>query len=31
MALAENERMAAQGERVMVVASRDFDPRTFDP
>ena len=23
--------MAAQGERVMVVARRDFDPATFDP
>ena len=31
LALAENERMAEQGERVMVVARRDFDPRTFDP
>ncbi|HJS72151.1 MAG TPA: cation-transporting P-type ATPase [Acidimicrobiia bacterium] len=31
LALAENERMAGQGERVMVVARRDFDPRTFDP
>src|SRR5688572_1329569 len=30
-ALAENERMAASGERVMVVARRDFDPATFDP
>lgn len=30
-ALAENERMASAGERVMVVARRDFDPRTFDP
>ena len=27
----ENERMAAAGERVMVVARRDFDPQTFDP
>jgi Ca2+-transporting ATPase len=27
----ENERMGAQGERVMVVARRDFDPGTFDP
>jgi Ca2+-transporting ATPase len=31
LALAENERMAGGGERVMVVARRDFDPRTFDP
>ncbi|HEU4319666.1 MAG TPA: cation-transporting P-type ATPase [Acidimicrobiia bacterium] len=31
LALAENERMASQGERVMVVARRDFDPNTFDP
>ena len=30
LALAENERMAAGGERVMVVARRDFDPATFD-
>ena len=30
-ALAENERMAASGERVMVVARRDFDPDQFDP
>jgi P-type Ca2+ transporter type 2C len=30
-ALAENERMAQSGERVMVVARRDFDPATFDP
>lgn len=30
-ALAENERMAKSGERVMVVARRDFDPKTFDP
>ena len=27
----ENTRMGAQGERVMVVARRDFDPATFDP
>ncbi len=26
LALDENERMAAGGERVMVVARRDFDP-----
>jgi len=31
LALSENERMAAGGERVMVVARRDFDPRSFDP
>ncbi len=31
LALKENERMAAAGERVMVVAYRDFDPATFDP
>ncbi len=31
LALAENDRMAAAGERVMVVARRDFDPTTFDP
>ena len=31
LALIENERMAAAGERVMVVARRDFDPATFDP
>ena len=31
MALAENDRMAAAGERVMVVARRDFDPANFDP
>jgi Ca2+-transporting ATPase len=30
-ALTENERMARAGERVMVVARRDFDPQTFDP
>ena len=30
-ALAENERMAGSGERVMVVARRDFDPDQFDP
>jgi Ca2+-transporting ATPase len=30
LALAENERMAREGERVMVVARRDFDPRAFD-
>ena len=31
LALQENERMAQKGERVMVVARRDFDPQTFDP
>lgn len=31
LALKENDRMAAAGERVMVVARRDFDPGTFDP
>jgi len=31
LALQENDRMAASGERVMVVARRDFDPATFDP
>lgn len=31
VALTENERMAKVGERVMVVARRDFDPATFDP
>jgi Ca2+-transporting ATPase len=31
LALKENDRMAASGERVMVVARRDFDPQTFDP
>ncbi|HVJ96820.1 MAG TPA: cation-transporting P-type ATPase, partial [Acidimicrobiia bacterium] len=30
LALEENERMAKAGERVMVVARRDFDPATFD-
>jgi Ca2+-transporting ATPase len=29
--LEENERIAQAGERVMVVARRDFDPSTFDP
>jgi Ca2+-transporting ATPase len=29
--LKENERIAKAGERVMVVARRDFDPGTFDP
>jgi len=27
----ENDRMAQAGERVMVVARRDFDPQTFNP
>ncbi|MBX3058156.1 MAG: cation-transporting P-type ATPase [Anaerolineae bacterium] len=31
LALLENDRMAASGERVMVVAHKDFDPQTFDP
>ncbi len=31
LALDENERIAKAGERVMVVARRDFDPETFDP
>jgi Ca2+-transporting ATPase len=31
LALQENDRMAEAGERVMVVARRDFDPQTFDP
>ncbi len=31
LALEENERIAAAGERVMVVGRRDFDPQTFDP
>ncbi len=30
-ALEINDRMAANGERVMVVARKDFDPKTFDP
>ena len=30
LALQENERMAKEGERVMVVARRDFDPASFD-
>jgi Ca2+-transporting ATPase len=29
--LAENERLGAQGLRVMATARRDFDPATFDP
>jgi Ca2+-transporting ATPase len=31
LALKENDRMASVGERVMVVARKDFDPQTFDP
>jgi Ca2+-transporting ATPase len=31
LALEENDRMAQSGERVMVVARRDFDAQTFDP
>ena len=31
LAIEANDRMAAAGERVMVVAQRDFDPATFDP
>ena len=31
LALEENERIAKAGERIMVVARRDFDPGTFDP
>jgi Ca2+-transporting ATPase len=31
LALEANDRMAAGGERVMVVAQRDLDPATFDP
>lgn len=31
LALQENARMAQAGERVMVVAQRDFAPSTFDP
>ena len=30
LATAENERMAKAGERVMVVARKDFDPQNFD-
>jgi len=30
-ALTENDRLAGRGQRVMVVAQRDFDPATFDP
>jgi Ca2+-transporting ATPase len=31
LATEANDRIAASGERVMVVASRDFDPKSFDP
>ena len=31
LATAENERMAKAGERVMVIARKDFDAQTFDP
>ena len=31
LAIEANDRMAASGERVMVVAERDFDPDSFDP
>ncbi len=31
LALKENDRIAQAGERVMVVARRDFDQKTFDP
>jgi Ca2+-transporting ATPase len=31
LALKENDRMAAAGERVMVVGRRDFDPASFNP
>ncbi|MDI1466234.1 cation-transporting P-type ATPase [Catellatospora sp. KI3] len=31
LALDANDRIAAAGERVMVVAQRDFDPAAFDP
>jgi Ca2+-transporting ATPase len=31
LALEANDRMAASGERVMVVAEKDFDPGSFDP
>jgi Ca2+-transporting ATPase len=31
LALDANDRIAAAGERVMVVAQRDLDPATFDP
>ena len=31
IAIGENQRIAEAGERVLVVARRDFDPETFDP
>ena len=31
LALEANDRLAAAGQRVMVVAQRNFDPATFDP
>jgi Ca2+-transporting ATPase len=31
LALEANDRLAAAGQRVMVVAQREFDPRGFDP
>jgi Ca2+-transporting ATPase len=31
LAVAANDRLAESGQRVMVVAQRDFDPATFDP
>jgi len=31
LVLAENDRMAGEGLRVLAVARRDFDPATFDP
>lgn len=31
LALEANDRMAGMGERVMVVAQKDFDPDSFDP
>jgi Ca2+-transporting ATPase len=31
VAVAENERMAKAGERVIIVGRKDFNPQTFDP
>ncbi|ANP72270.1 cation-translocating P-type ATPase [Cryobacterium arcticum] len=31
LVLAENERIASQGRRVLALAQREFDPATFDP
>jgi len=31
LVLAENERIAGQGRRVLALAQREFDPATFDP